>query len=87
MRTIQQSYAKPLVRESYSTSVEGLAADLFYFLGPNAIVEKIIPKLETAYVTILGYDIQMQHFYRVNMEKNENIQSYSTKMEESLNQI
>ena len=29
----------------------------------------------------------MQHFYGVNMEKNEKIQSYSTGIEGSLNQI
>ena len=29
----------------------------------------------------------MQHFYGVHMEKNERVQSYSTRMEGSLNQI
>ena len=29
----------------------------------------------------------MQHFYGVHMEKNEKVQSYSTRMEGSLNQI
>ena len=56
-------------------------------LGPNATVGKIISKLETAYSTVLGYDVLMQHFYRVHMEKNEKVQSYSTRMEGSLNQI
>ena len=32
-------------------------------------VEKILSKLETAYCTVRGYDILMQQFYGVHMEK------------------
>ena len=56
VRAIQLSYAKPLDREAIVQSVKEQAADLVCFLGPNATVEKIISKLETAYGTISGYD-------------------------------
>ena len=48
---------------------------------------KIISKLETAYGTVLGYDILMQQVYGVHMERNEKVQSYATRMGGSLNQI
>ena len=86
MRTIQQNYAKPLVREAIVQSVKGQAADVVCFLGTSAAV-KIITKLETAYGTILKYDVLMQHFYGVHMEKSEKVQSYSTRIEGSLSQI
>ena len=86
-RTIQQSYAEPLVREAIIWSVRGWAADLVCFLGTNADVEKTITKLETAYGTVLGYDVLMQQFYGVHMERHEKVQSYATRMEGSLNQI
>ena len=47
----------------------------------------MISKLETAYGTVLGYDVLMQQFDRVHMERNEKVQSYATRMEGSLNQI
>ena len=87
VRTIQQRYAEPFVRESIVQAVKGWAADLVSFLGPNSAVENIISELETAYGTVLGYDVPMQHFYGVHMEKNEKVQSYSTRMEGSLHQI
>ena len=40
-----------------------------------------------AYGTVSGYDVLMQQFYGVHMEKNEKVQSYATRMEGSLNQI
>ena len=57
------------------------------FLGTNTDVEKIISKLETAFGTVLGYDVLMQQFYGVHMERNKKVQSYATIMEGSLNQI
>ena len=69
VRTIQQSYAEPLVREAIITSVRGWAADLVYFLGTNMDDEKIVSKLEMAYVTVSGCDVLMQQFYGVHMEK------------------
>ena len=75
VRTIQQSYAEPLVREAIVQSDKGQAADLVCFLGPNATVEKTISKVETAYGMVLGYDVLMQHFYRVHREKNEKVQA------------
>ena len=63
VRTIQQSYAEPLVREAIIRSVRGQAADLVCFLVTNMDVEKIISKLERAYGTVLGYDALMQQFY------------------------
>ena len=35
----------------------------------------------------MGYDVLMQQFYEVHMERNEKVQSYATRMEGSLNQI
>ena len=87
MKTIQQSYAEPLVREDIVWSVKGWVADLVCILGPNAAVEKIISKLETAYGTVLGHDVLMHHFYGAHMEKIKKLQSYATRMEGSLNQI
>ena len=57
------------------------------FLGTNTDVEKIISKLETEYGTGLEYDVLMQQFYGVHMERNEKVLSYATRMEGSLNQI
>ena len=37
--------------------------------------------------TVSGYDILMQQFYGVHMERNEKVQGYATRMEGSLNQI
>ena len=87
MRTIQQSYAEPLAREAIIRSVRVWAADLVCFLGTNTHVEKIISKLETAYGTVSEYDVLMQQFYGVHMERYEKVQSYATSMEGSLNQI
>ena len=39
------------------------------------------------YGTVLGYDVLMQQFHGVHMEKSEKVQSYATRMEGSLNQI
>ena len=36
---------------------------------------KIISKLEMVYGTVSGYDVLMQQFYGVHMEKNEKVQS------------
>ena len=44
------------------------------------LLRMIISKLETAYGTILGYNVLMQHFYGVHMEKNKRVQSYSTRI-------
>ena len=87
MRTIQQSYAEPLVREAIIRSVRGEADDLVWILEANTDVEKIISELDTAYSTVLGYDVLMQQFYGIHMERNEKVQSYATRMERSLNQI
>ena len=87
MSTFQQSYAEPLVREAIIQSVKGWAADLVCFLGPNTAVEKIISEIETAYGTVLGYDVLMQYFCGMHMEQNEKVQSYATRMKGSLNQI
>ena len=43
--------------------------------------------IETADGTVSGYDVLMQQFYGVHMERNEKVQSYATRMEGSLNQI
>ena len=69
MRTIQQSYAKPLVKEAIIRSVMEWAADLVFFLGTYTNVEKIISKLEMAYGTVSGCDVLMQQFYGLHMEK------------------
>ena len=42
---------------------------LTLFVGTNKDVEKMISKLETAYGTVSGYDVLMQQFYGVHMEK------------------
>ena len=69
MRTIQQSYAEPLVREAIIRSVKGWAADFVCFLWTNIDVEKIISKLEMAYRNVSGYDVLMQQFYGIHIEK------------------
>ena len=69
VKTIQQIYAEPLVQEAIIRSVKGQAADLVCFLGPNTAVERIISKLEIAYGTVSGYDVLIQHFYGMHMEK------------------
>ena len=43
--------------------------DSVCFLGTNTDVEKIISKLETTYGNVSGYDILMQQFYGIYMEK------------------
>ena len=40
-----------------------------------------------AYGSVSGYDVLMQQFYGIHMEKNEKVQSYVTRMEGSLHQI
>ena len=55
VRTNQQSYAEPLVREAIIRLVRRQAADLVCFLGTNTDIEKIISKLETAYGTVLQW--------------------------------
>ena len=65
VRMIQQSYAEPLVWEAIKRSVRGQYVDLVFFTD----VEKIISKHETAYDTVLGYNVPMQQFYGVHMEK------------------
>ena len=87
MRTIQQKYTELLVREAMIRSVWGQAADLVCFLRTNTDVEKIISKLETAYGTVSGYNVLMEQFYGVHMERNKKVQSYATTMEGSLSQI
>ena len=87
MRTIQQNFAEPLVQKAIIRSVRRWAAELVCFLGTNTHVEKIIFKLETAYGTVSGYDVLIEQFYGVHMERNEKVQSYATRMEGSLNQI
>ena len=57
VRTIQQSFAKSLVRETVIRSVKGWTADLVCFLEPNTAVERIISKLETLYGTVSGYHV------------------------------
>ena len=37
--------------------------------------------------TVSGYDVLMQQFYGVYMEKNEKVQSNAIRMDGSLNQI
>ena len=56
-------------------------------MGTNTDAKKIISKLETIYGTVSGYDVLMQQLYGVYMERNENVQSYPTRMAGSLNQI
>ena len=43
---------------------------LILFLGTNTDVKKIISKLETAYGTVVGYDVLMQQFYGVHMDRS-----------------
>ena len=69
VRTIQKSYAEPLIREAIIRSVIGWAAYIVCLLGTNTDVEKNISKLEMAYGTVSGYDVLMQEFYGVHVEK------------------
>ena len=45
------------------------------------MLRKLISKLETAYGTVSGYDVLMQQFYGVHMERSEKVQSYASRME------
>ena len=76
-----------LIREAIIRSARGQAADIVCFLGTKTDLEKNISKLETTYGTVSWYDVLMQQFYGVHMEKVEKVQSYATRMEGSLNQI
>ena len=51
------------------------------------LLRRLFLNLKLHMGTVLGYDVQMHHFYMVHMEKNEKVQGYSTRMEGSLNQI
>ena len=50
-------------------------------------VANTLSKLETIYGTVASYDVPMQNYYIINMEPNECVQVFATRMEGALNQI
>ena len=57
------------------------------YMGPTASVAHILRKLSFIFGKVASFDILMQNFYKVNQGNNENVPSFATRLEGTLNQI
>ena len=56
------------------------------YLGSDVSAVKIISKLETIYGIVMSYDVLVQNYYKINMDPEEHVQVFATRMEGALNQ-
>ena len=60
-----QCHTEETLREGIVQSLHRAMADPVWYLGLQALVAKIMNKLELVYRTVASFDILMQNFYKV----------------------
>ena len=86
VQCIKDHYPESVVRESIMQSLKGAVADMAHYMGPTAGVSKILEKLLVIFGTVTSFDVLMQNFYKIS-QGNENVPSFATRLEGTLNQI
>ena len=87
VETIQQNYPQFTVKESIVRSLKGAASRILTPLGPKATVGDIVGQLEAVYGTVTSSDELMQDFFQLKKTKLEKVQTFVTRIEESLSRI
>ena len=58
-----------------------------WYMGPTAIVSKILQNLTVIFGTVASFDVLMQNFYKVTQGNHEKVPLFGTRLEGTLNQI
>ena len=57
------------------------------YMGPTASVTEILQKLTITFGTVASFNVLMQNFYKVTQGNHEKVLSFTTRLEQTLNQI
>ena len=82
-----QSHKEVTLWEGTVQSLHEAVANLFCYLGLQALVSEIVSKLVPVYGTVASFDILMQKFYKLQEGKSEGVTFYVTQLEEALNMV
>ena len=86
VQCVKDHYPESVVQESIVQSLRGAAADMAWYMGPTASIREILQKLMVIFGTVASFDVLMQNFYKVT-QSNEKVPSFTTRLEDTLNQI
>ena len=87
VQCIKDHYPESVVQESIVRSLKGAAVDMAWYMGPTANVWEILQKLIVIFGTVALFNVLMQNFYKVTQGNHEEVPSFTTRLEGTLNQI
>ena len=76
-----------MVQESIVQLLKGAAADMGKYMGPTASIAQILQNLMVIFGTVALFDVLMQNFYKVIQGNHQEVPSFTTRLEGTLNQI
>ena len=83
VQCMKDHYPESVVWESIVNSLKGAAADMARYMGPTAILQKLM----VIFGMVASFDVLMQHFYIVTQGNHEKVPSFATRLEGTNNQI
>ena len=68
VQCVKDHYLESVVWESIVRFLEGVVADMAWYMGPTASVSNILQKLTVIFGTVASFDVLMQNFYNLLKE-------------------
>ena len=87
VKSVMQSHTEAALREGIVCSLQGVTADLVWYLGLHAPESEMINKLELMHDPVISFNVFMQNFYKLQQGKIEKVPVYVTKLKEVLNLV
>ena len=87
VQCVKDHYPESVVWESTVRSLKEAAADMARYMGPTASVSNILQKLMVIFGMVASFNVLIQNFYKVTQGNHENVPSFTTRLEGTLNQI
>ena len=78
VKSVMQSQTEVTLLDQMVQSLHGATADIFWYLGLQALVSEIINKLELVYGTVVSFNIFIQNFYKLQQGKAQKVMLYVT---------
>ena len=80
-------YLDRVLREWMNKSLKGDTTDIVHNLGPQAMVQAIIDKMDSIYSSISTFNVLMQGFHHEQQGRVEAITHFVARLEGQLNSI